>query len=476
MITDQLTIWDALDAAFGNHPGHASLTKPDETVLTYGELHSLVKHRAAELNKRYPERSVLCIYRSQPYDEAIDILAVLAAGHVAVPVSSKYGQDRLQKILKDCMPHGVLVDNGLDEQDFVQPRAERPAAVTLSEDAAFILYTSGTTGRPKGVILTQRNILSNLMDIEDYFPVKDSDHILIFRPLSHASAITGEFLHGLLHSARITFYNDVQFSPFKLIAMLNQFQCTVFCTTPTVMYHLSGIKRRAVLHTVRVVAISGERLLKPVIDEISSVFPGIDFYNVYGLTEASPRISFLAPSRFYEKAGSVGIPLNHVELLIVDEDEWQCDPGEVGELRVRGPNVMKGYWNDDVCTNQKLINGWLITGDLAYIDSEGFLYIVGRKDELIIRAGVNVYPCEIEEAIIENASIMDALVYGEADPKYGESICLIVSCIETMTEQDVMRICLNKLEAYQVPDRIQIVNEIPRNKAGKKDKSKFIEK
>jgi len=202
---------------------------------------------------------------------------------------------------------------------------------------------------------------------------------------------------------------------------------------------------------------------------LTGSFPNTDFYFVYGLTEAAPRVSFLAPRLFGQKDNCAGSPLKSIELGIIGQDGRPVPEGQIGQVVVKGPNVFLGYYRNDEQTARRLRDGWLLTGDMGYVADDGLLHIAGRLDDMIIRAGLNIYPYEIESKLLESDDIREVAVWGEPDPKFGQRIVAEVVLHEgdNRSIQDVHRLCLRLLEPYQLPDRIHIKNQLARNATGK---------
>ena len=478
-----MNLWNQLETAFLKNPACLSITDKDGNSLTYSELLYTVQKIAAHLRTHVPPRGRVCVLHSQPYNDALAILAVLAADCAGIPMSLNYGEVNCCKIMERAQPDVLLTDMDPLPNSLLAIAAENNVRVmpmgmmetlpfaepaATPDELALLMFTSGTTGMPKGAMLTHHNLMSNLADIAAYFRITQSDNFLIARPLYHGAVMTGEFLHALLHGAKLTFYSEA-FSPKRLLAFLELNRCSVMCATPTLFYHLAMHKRKTLLPDLRIVTVSGECLNAQVAEKLSEAFPHVAFLNVYGLTEASPRVSHLDPEFFRKKIGSVGIPLDHVSAKIIKEDCNEAPPNEIGELLVRGPNVMQGYWRDEALTSQKIVDGWLHTGDLAKMDDEGFLYIIGRKDHMMIRAGVNIYPQEIENSLLKDERIKEIMVWGEPDAGSGQRICAAVVAQDGfgLTVKDFMDICRALLENYKWPDEVMLIDALPRNASGK---------
>lgn len=227
------------------------------------------------------------------------------------------------------------------------------------------------------------------------------------------------------------------------------------CGTPTLFYHLCRIaKRQPKQLPLKTVVLSGECITNIVAETIQEVLPNINIYNVYGLTEASPRVSYLPPNKFDNNPLSVGIPLKSLKIKIKNK-----------ELLIKGKSIMKGYYNDIKQTQKILKDGWLYTGDIAKIDDKGFITIIGRKDNLIIRSGMNIYPQEIENTLKKEEDITEVLAYGAKDTKGNQKIFL--QLVTELSKIQVLEICRNKLPSYQFPDSIEIVKALPKNASGK---------
>lgn len=333
-------------------------------------------------------------------------------------------------------------------------------------DVAFLLYTSGTTGHSKGVMLTYHNIWSNVSDIIDYFNLSKRDRLLIMRPLTHASAITGELLPALFAGSSIVVKKNDQF-PLTSLKELDESRTTVFCASPTVVRNLSHFADRYSLTSLRLVVLSGEILTQSYFQHIAKAFPQAQIWNVYGLTEASPRVSVWKGQRNQYRTGCVGKPLKNVSIQVVDHDRNPVGEGVKGELIVSGLNVMKGYYNDSEMTHQKVQDDWLYTGDIASIRND-FLYIHGRKDNMLIRGGNNVFPVEIEERLLSHPKVLDAYVFGKRKQDGTLKIYAWVTSSSDIKARDLHQFLIEEnVEPRLRPDRIELKKDLPRTPSGK---------
>lgn len=393
---------------------------------------------------------------------SIALLSCFAAEVTALPLSQRYGELHCNRILDTISPDAVITDQDGEFQII----SITDSKYTESDiNPALIMCTSGTSGVPKGVMLTDDNIIANIKDIEAYFKIGRSDTILISRPLYHCAVLTGEFLISLVKGANIRFYSG-SFNPAVLLKMLNEYNITVFCGTPTLLHMMARMKRTVDKETLQKICISGECMDKKSAAYISEKFPHSDIYHVYGLTEAGPRVSYLPPSLFKEYADFVGIPLKSISIKVVTKEGKIAETNEVGLLWVKGENIMKGYYNDPARTAEVLKDGWLCTGDLALINEVGLLKIKGRNDDLIIKAGMNIYPQEIECAIKQDQRVADVYVCSEIDEKQGVQIVInIAGDFENVDE--VKMLCVACLPSYQVPAKIRLFDKLPKNASGK---------
>lgn len=420
---------------------------PEQTIsdgsetLTYFELLDKAEHMGNNLtNNLY---ALLC---KSELKTAIGLLACLFANKTAVPLSSKYGINHYDKILKHIQPDGIITDDEIQSTNLSR-------RVGLN-DTAVVMCSSGTTGVPKGIMLSESNLLSNLIDIGKYMPIDTSDHMLISRPIYHCAVMTSELLYGLIRGAKILFYSET-LNPKRMYRIIEDERITVTSATPTIFYYLSKHINSSKLDcSLNTIAISGECMTETVANEIIKAMPETKKFNVYGLTEASPRVSYLPYDLFDKFPTSVGVPLDSVEIKVEDN-----------ELLVKGKNVMQGYYENSTLSRNIIENNWLHTGDIAEI-IDGLLYIKCRKDNMIIRAGMNIYPQDIENALKTDDRVSEVIAYGEKNKNIGEKIILEVVG-KDLSAAEVFQICRAKLPSFQYPDSIKIVSKLEHTASGK---------
>lgn len=402
--------------------------------------------------------AILC---SSEMAASMSLLACFAAGVTAVPLSMRYGEAHCNKILDTISPDAIITDiNG----ELTVYKLKDCRYIAPDEHPALIMCTSGTTGKPKGAMLSEKNILTNVSDIADYFTMDKSDTILIARPLYHCAVLTGEFLTAIVRGANIRFYSE-QFNPTKMLELIKEYGITAFCGTPTLLSIMARFNRSNATATLRQICISGECMGSETGRKIRAAFPACRIYHIYGLTEACPRVSYLPPEHFEEYPDCVGIPLKSVLIKILNEQGNLCRANEEGILYVKGDNVMLGYYREPEKTAKVLKDGWLCTGDIAVINDAGFLRINGRNDDLIIKSGMNVYPAEIEGVIKQDTRVREVLIYGFRD-RFGTQIGMKLVGDFSSTEE-AKQLCKEMLPSFQVPSVIELVDELPKNGSGK---------
>lgn len=342
----------------------------------------------------------------------------------------------------------------------------QPVAVEENE-TAIILYTSGTTGQPKGAMLTHGNLFSNARDVADYLGFSEDDRVVATLPVFHVFALTVVVNAPLLKGATILLVP--RFSPGDVFETIKTKQATVFAGVPT-MYNFLYQYPAAVKEdfaTVRLAISGGASLPVALLHNFENKFD-VRVSEGYGLSEASPVTCFNPLDRD-RVPGSIGTNIVNVENKVVNELGEEVPVGEVGELIVKGPNVMKGYYKMPEETAATIRDGWLYTGDLARQDEDGYFYIVDRKKDLIIVGGFNVYPREVEEVLFAHPAISEAAVIGVPDPDFGEEVQAFVVIKEDaqVTEEQLKQFCTQKLAKYKVPAVIEFLDELPKNTTGK---------
>ncbi|MED4933673.1 fatty acid--CoA ligase family protein [Heyndrickxia coagulans] len=339
--------------------------------------------------------------------------------------------------------------------------------VPLSEeDTAVILYTSGTTGKPKGAMLTHKNLYSNASDIGSYLKMSADDRVITALPMFHVFCLTVAVNAPLISGATLLILP--KFSPKEVFRVASRYKATIFAGVPTMynyLFQYEGGDPKD-FATLRLCISGGASMPVALLKNFEKKF-NVLISEGYGLSEASPVTCFNPLDR-PRKPGSIGTNIVHVENKVVDELGNEVPVGEVGELVVRGPNVMKGYYKMPEETAAAIRNGWLHTGDMAKMDEEGYFYIVDRKKDMVIVGGFNVYPREVEEVLYDHPDVVEVAAVGIPDPNQGEAVKVyVVSKNKNLTEQELLDYCKERLAKYKVPKEIEFLEELPKNTTGK---------
>ena len=356
------------------------------------------------------------------------------------------------------------------------PIYENTSSLNLKEsDIAVILYTSGTTGTPKGVMLTHKNLYSNSMS---GLALRAEDDIrsttLGVLPLAHIYGF------GIMNSMFLLGSSVVIFDKFdaeEVFKVIEKFKVKSFAAVPAMvhamLYHPNAEKYD--LSSLETVGSGAAALAISLRHKFKEKF-GAEVRDAYGLSEASPGVA-TQRNDMPIKEGSVGVPMPGVNIKIVDENGQELTAGEVGELLVQGDNVTPGYFRNEEATKKALQNGWLHTGDLAKVDEEGYLYIVDRKKDLIIRGGFNVYPRDLEELLVKHDAVLEAAVIGVPSERMGEEIvaCIVKKPKVEVSASELIQYCQQNLAKYKTPRQIEFIHELPKNGVGKIMKIKLRE-
>jgi len=433
----------------------------------------------------------------------ISYFAIISLGAVAVPINNMLKEEELNfilrhseaKILISSVVYIEIIKNATLKNPFLKyiiitdavlpdvlnfyeiiehtlPLEEK--AEIYPDDVCSFLYTSGTTGEPKAVMLTHRNFLSNVRSCILAIHPTAKDNFICLLPMFHSFALTVCLFIPLSVGASITIIDHIR--PFrKVIRNVIKKKVTIFVAIPSIYNVLAHIHiplafRERVLKMIGSVrlCISGAAALPVEVLEAFEEKFKIILLEGYGLTEASPVVS-LNPLRGIRKPGSVGLPLEDIEVKVVDEQGQKLKVDAVGELLVKGPNVMQGYFKDEIATQQSIKDGWLYTGDLAKIDSNGYIYIVDRKKDMINVRGLNVYPAEIEKVLARHPKIKECAVIGIKDRFKGEvpKAFVVLKENETLTQKEIIDYLRQHLALFKIPKYVEFRDDLPKTATGK---------
>jgi long-chain acyl-CoA synthetase len=482
---------DALTKTAAEHPSAVAI-KLDDVELPYAALEGMASHIAGLLVERGVEAGdrVGIMLPNVPYFPAI-YYGILKAGGAVVPMNVLLKGREAEFYLSDSGAKQFFAWEGFaDEAEIAAEAAGVPLTVVTpgefeqiiaeaapltenvaraDDDTCVILYTSGTTGTPKGAELTHSNIGSNVDCSVEMFGMNPDDVIFGGLPLFHSFGQTCSMNSAIASGATLTLLP--RFDAAKAIEIIDRDKVTIFQAVPTMyvgLLHdpaLAGVDASS----LRYCASGGASLPLEVLTAVEEKLGAI-LLEGYGLSETSPVASFNQPVN-PTKAGSIGTPVPGVEMKLVDDDgnDLPLDPDVVGEIAIKGPNVMKGYWNRPDATAEVMRGEWFLSGDMGKRDDEGYYFIVDRKKELIIRGGYNVYPREIEEVLYEHPAVREAAVIGVPDETHGEEVAAAIGFKpgESATADEIREFVKERVAAYKYPRHIWFVDELPKTATGK---------
>jgi acyl-CoA synthetase (AMP-forming)/AMP-acid ligase II len=353
------------------------------------------------------------------------------------------------------------------------PRDAPPPRRNIDVDLAALIYTSGSTGDPKGVMLTHRNMIAAAASITSYLELREDDVVLDVLPLAFDYGLY-QLIMIVRQGSRLVLERSFTF-PAQVLQQVVEQAVTFFPGVPTVFSVLAELDLGVYdLSRIRAVTNTAAALHPKHIQALKRIFPAARIYSMYGLTECK-RVSYVPPEELDRKIDSVGVPIPNTECWIVDEQGTRLPPGQVGQLVVRGATVMRGYWEKPEQTARKLKPGplpgeqVLWTGDLCRMDEEGYLYFVGRMDDVIKSRGEKVAPKEVEAALLAIGGVREAAVVGVADDFLGQAVkaFVVLEAGAVLTANDIRRASQARLESFMVPKYVEIVGSLPRTDTGK---------
>ncbi len=377
--------------------------------------------------------------------------------------------DQIPKVHHYVCPGESISENIIDYEAILNGSSpEDPVVFVSDDDPAFILYTSGTTGKPKGAVLTQKNILMEVINFSMEAGLIRGDRSVFAAPLFHVAAICQFFT--VLFLGGTSFIME-QFDPEEMLKLIEAEKITVAQIIPVMWISILSLPNVGDYDTSTLrTAISGAAvLLTEVLEKALKLFPGIGIYNIFGQTETTGGMTALHPRDAFNKMGSVGQRMINSESRIVDYDDRDVPVGEVGEIIYRGPTVLKEYYKNPEGTAEAMKGGWFHSGDLVREDEDGYIYVVDRKKDMIISGGENIYPAELEEVLFAHPKILEVAVIGAPDPRWGENVKAVVvpEKGESLTQEEVIEYCKKHLASYKKPKIVEFAEMLPRNAAGK---------
>ncbi|EGD48916.1 AMP-dependent synthetase and ligase [Ruminiclostridium papyrosolvens DSM 2782] len=491
-----MNIYDTLVKSESEYGIKAAVTDSAGFTYTYSEILSYSKKIAEKLlDIGLKPRSKVIIYLQDSVDVVAAIYGVNMAGMVFVPVSPQAKDLKLQEIIRHCGAEAIITKSDLSEfiaginsytipsvksilfcNDSTEVRnnacnqaayfvkdCDLPeiftASIWLKDEMASIFYMSDKHGRPKGIMLSSGNILSNMDAIIEYLKMSDKDNILILKSMALVGTMTGEIIAAISVGAKIVILNGIIHAGIILKAIQDH-NVTGFFAVPVMLHQIVEYRRKEKYSTssLRYIQTGAAKLIKEDVQQLLDMYKGVEFYYIYGLSEASPRVLHLKPEDMLRKAGSVGKPVKYCTVELLDANENKVKAGEIGEIYVQGPNVMLGYYNSPELTSEVITTHGLKTGDLAYMDDEGYIYWEGRADNMINQGGFHVYPAEIEKVILKNEKVQSVKVDGVQDDILGHKIRATVTPKAGfgISEAEIYEFCYTHMEGVKIPKVIVI--------------------
>lgn len=443
------------------------------------------------------DRISILLYNSHQYIEIFFALSKIGA--ILVPLNWRLAGPELEFLIEDSGARMLIFDVEFEEaiasirphlnlssQDYLTigtpcPNWTRDYENTLhkypnhepivqtpvgDEDPHIIMYTSGTTGVPKGAVLPHRKTFFNALNADIFYHLSSKDVMVVTRPLFHSGGLLVDAIPVLYKGGTLVLRRRFQHQ--EIFEAIEKYRVTLVEMAGTLFQFLlqKCDPSQYDLSSVRFYFTGGERIPSAMLKEYHE--KGITISQIFGLTETS-SITWLPYEDSIRKMGSVGLPIFHGEVRIIDKRGNDVSPGEVGEIIVKGPGIMSGYWNRPELTAETLREGWLHTGDLARMDEEGYIYIVDREKDMYISGGENVYPAEIEKVLFTHPKVFDAGIVGVSDIKWGEvgKAFIVLKPGETMTQTEVLEFLKGKIAKYKIPKYVEFVGELPKTPSGK---------
>lgn len=475
----------------------------DNRRTTYAELWQYISRTAACLDQHHirpGDRVLLRLGNSLAY--IVAYYAVLRLGAVVVPLNTGLKSEQLAHLVDHAQARALLHDGeeselakGGSDAAGQQPllidikRAMDHSAAAGAERElvgdrlgagdrlSSIMYTSGTTGRPKGVMLSAGNLLSNTLAIIGYLALRSHERLLCVLPFHYAYG--NSLLHTHLCAGATLVLADSLMYPQQVLQTMAVERVTGFAGVPSsyrLLLRRCDLSRHPLPH-LRYLAQAGGAMAVEDIRSLAEHWPSAKFFVMYGQTEATARLSYLPPERLVDKPDTVGIPIPGVRIKIMNEQGVELARGKTGEICAAGPNIMLGYWRDAAASEARFFGEWLRTGDLGFQDQEGFTTIVGRATDMIKTGDHRVAPEEVEQVIAAIPAVEEVAVVGAPDSLLGQVIkaFVVVSAGSTLARRDIMRHCKTQCAAYKIPREIHFVTVLPRTASGKVQRYKLLE-
>jgi len=462
-------------------------SESDQRQFTYKQFEAAVKRTASLLAANgIGKGDVVSLLMPNSVEYVIAYFACWQLGALAGPINSLLKAQEIAYVISNSEAKAWLVNSEfLPIVEAIQDQVVRvipfdnEAEVTADErglntdisleDEAIIIYTSGTTGKPKGCLLTHGNLIANARQISSWLKFTETDRLLTMMPLFHMNAVSVTTMSAL-YAAGSTVVSS-KFSASRFWQIISDYQITSFGSVATMLSMLlstypDGVPEGLKTDQLRFAMCGSAPVPAEVLRRFEETFNCL-VVEGYGLSESTCRSTFNPPDQ-RRRPGSCGVPIGN-EMRVVDEEDREVPDGELGEIVLRGENILKGYYKNDAANATAFRNGWFHTGDIGYRDEDGFYFIVDRKSDMIIRGGENIYPREIDEVLYQHPAIAAAAAVGVPDALYGEEVAAVVVLKPgaNATEQEVIDYCKSRLADFKCPKSVHFVEDIPKGPTGK---------
>ncbi len=461
--------------------------------ISYLKLFIDSKEIAKKIFLKFGENNTIFLISENSVFFIKSYLAIIKSGNVCIPINPGIEKDNLKKIV-DLAKTGKafisprhlwkfedfsfsimnnILENPLSKEN---PDQQSPELSNFDENrTAEIIFTSGSTGEQKGVMISHKNIIANTDSIIEYLGLSPKDSVQVVLPFHYCFGLS--LLHTHLRIGGSVVLNNSFMFLGTIINDLKKYKCTGFAGVPShfqILLRKSKDFKNTEFPDLRYVTQAGGKLHTSFIEEFISTFPEIDFYVMYGQTEATARLSYLPPTDLKKKIGSIGKSIPNVILKVVDQKGNQVKESETGEIIAKGDNIMQGYFNDKKATDEVLKDGWLYTGDIANVDGDGYIFIESRKKEIIKVRGIRISPKEIEDVIVRFPGVIDCTIQAISDDVLGEAIKAVVFIntedLDKLRSDDIKQHCANHLSQHKIPQEIEFNTKLTFNASGKKVK------
>ena len=497
MASDPANISTLLEQRVRNAPEKPFLiSEADGRQFTYTQFRDAVNRTASMLlAHQIGKGDVVSLLMPNSAEYIIAYFACWKLGLLAGPVNSLLKEHEIEFVMNNSEAKAILVNSEFRERienirahlphlrsvitfdDEVEATRGRYAglrpASTLEacapDDDAIIIYTSGTTGRPKGCLLTHGNLIANARQIREWLHFTERDRLLTIMPLFHMNAVSVTTMSALYAGGSTVI--SPKFSASKFWNIISDYQITSFGSVATMLAMLlntypGGVPAGLQTNQLRFAMCGSAPVPAEVMKKFEATF-NCPVVEGYGLSESTCRSTFNPPDE-RRRPGSCGQPIGN-EMKVVNDDDNEVADGELGEIVLRGENILKGYFKDEEATRRAFRGGWFHTGDIGYRDKDGFFYIVDRKSDMIIRGGENIYPREIDEVLYQHPAVAAAATIGISDQLYGEEVTafIVLKVATSVTEEELIEFCRAQVADYKCPKTIHFVREIPKGPTGK---------